>query len=113
MSGHDPIPAQRPGSLDYALAAHIERRRRDASEAARPAAIALRQILGQGVSPADLAARLAIETEDAGAFSSRAERIGAFALLLDQTAEALAHEARARIARDSGAPIARQKGGSK
>lgn len=81
-------------------------------ERARPAAAALAAILGHGVSPAALAARLAIEIEDAGMFRDRAERIGAFALLLDQAAEALAHEARARIARDSGAPILRKKGGA-
>lgn len=86
---------------------------RNQIERARPAAAALAEILGRGVSPDALAVRLAREIEDAGAFRDRAERIGAFALLLDQAAEALAREARARIARDSGAPIIRKKGGAK
>lgn len=81
-------------------------------ERARPASAALAEILGHGVSPAALAARLARDIEDSGMFRDRAERIGAFALLLAQAAESLAHEARARIARDSGAPVIRKKGGA-
>jgi hypothetical protein len=106
-----PRPAQseqRPvsaGSLDWALGIQIERHRAEQIERARPAAAALAEILGRGVSPDALAARLAIEIEDAGAFRDRAERIGAFALLLAQAAEALAHEARARIARQKGGAL--------
>ena len=106
----EPIPAQPAGSLNWALGVQIERHRAEQIERARPAAAALAAILGRGVSPDALAARLAIEIEDAGAFRDRAERIGAFALLMAQAAEALAHQARARIARDSGAPIAHKKG---
>lgn len=112
-----PRPAQaeqRPVSAD--LRSTLESLRADSLrgqiERCRPAAAALAAILGHGVSPAALAARLAIEIEDAGAFRDRAERIGAFALLLAEAAESLAHEARARIARDSGAPIIRKKGGA-
>jgi hypothetical protein len=109
VSAFLPLPAQRPGSLDWALGVQIERHRAEQIERARPACAALAEILGRGVSPDALAARLAIEIEDGVAFKFRAEAIGAFALLMAQAAEALAHEARARIARDSGAPILRRK----
>ena len=96
-----PRPAQseqRPGSLDWALGLQIERHRAEQIERARPAAAALAEILGRGVSPDALAARLAIEIEDAGAFRNRAERIAAFALLLSQAAEALRTESERREA---------------
>lgn len=96
MSAFDPLPPARPGSYAAGLNIKIERFRAEQIERARPACAALAEILGRGVSPDALAVRLAIEIEDAGAFRSRAERIGAFALLLAQAAEALAHEARAR-----------------
>lgn len=110
MSAFEPLPAQRPGSLDWALAVQIERHRAVQIERARPAAAALAETLGRGVSPDALAARLAIEIEDGVGFRYRADAIGAFALLMAQAAEALANEARARIVRDSGAPIARNGG---
>jgi hypothetical protein len=102
VSAFLPIPAQRPGSLDWTIAAQIERFRAEQIARARPACAALAEILGRGVSPDALAARLAIEIDDGGDYRTRAERVGAFALMMAQAAEALAHEARCRITKDGG-----------
>ena len=98
MSAFEPIPAQRPGSLDWSLAVQIERFRAVQIERARPAAAALAEILGRGVSPEALAARLAIEIEDGVGFRYRSQSIAAFALLLSQAAEALRTESERREA---------------
>jgi hypothetical protein len=78
--------------IDRILALQIERRSREASERARPAAEALEAILGRGVTPQALAHRLAITVEDAGMFRSRCDRIDTMAAMLEATAAALRAE---------------------
>jgi len=102
VSAFEPLQPAAPGSFAAGLNIKIERFRAEQIERARPACAALAEILGRGVSPDALAVRLAIEIEDNGAFRTRSERIGAFALMLAQAAEALAHEARCRITKDGG-----------